>query len=426
MPKTIVVLGGGTGGLVVARRLAREKGGHKIVLVERDPVYRFDDLDEFVRGATFRGSEVMLTIWGTPSWANGGKGLQFLPTKLTDLTAFSRALADRYDGTRPGFPFVRYYTVWNESNRGQFLSPQFDAKGKLVAPSVYARLYRAAYAGIKGGNPRALVGTGETASNGRDRPTSTPGLQQTSSPGKFAELLAKERPKIKFDGWSLHPYPTSPGLPPTQQTRWPNVTLNQLQRFGTSLDTWFKRKDTPIWITEYAHETKPGEPSGVTYSQQRSYAQTALTIARHDPRVRMFIWFILRDDPTSTWQSGLIERDGSKKPAFGTFSALAHLLDGRNPILSVKSGQAAPTIRISALELYARSGPGAIVGMNVRVLDGTSVVVSSQPQTTIDSEGWVTLTIPFQPPSGRSYRVEIEVVDASANRIVRTVTLNGV
>ena len=41
MPKTIVVLGGGTGGLVVARRLAREKGGHKIVLVERDPVYRF-------------------------------------------------------------------------------------------------------------------------------------------------------------------------------------------------------------------------------------------------------------------------------------------------------------------------------------------------------------------------------------------------
>ena len=39
--KTIVVLGGGTGGLVVARRLARERGGHRIVLVEREPVYRF-------------------------------------------------------------------------------------------------------------------------------------------------------------------------------------------------------------------------------------------------------------------------------------------------------------------------------------------------------------------------------------------------
>ena len=41
MQKTIVVLGGGMGGQVVTHRLAREQGGHKIVLVERDPVYRF-------------------------------------------------------------------------------------------------------------------------------------------------------------------------------------------------------------------------------------------------------------------------------------------------------------------------------------------------------------------------------------------------
>lgn len=41
MQKTIVVLGGGMGGLVAAHRLAREQGGHKIVLVERDLVHRF-------------------------------------------------------------------------------------------------------------------------------------------------------------------------------------------------------------------------------------------------------------------------------------------------------------------------------------------------------------------------------------------------
>ncbi len=39
--KTVVILGGGTGGLVAAHRLARERDGHKIVLVEREPVYRF-------------------------------------------------------------------------------------------------------------------------------------------------------------------------------------------------------------------------------------------------------------------------------------------------------------------------------------------------------------------------------------------------
>lgn len=41
MQKTIVVLGGGMGGQVVTHRLARERGDHKLVLVERDPVYRF-------------------------------------------------------------------------------------------------------------------------------------------------------------------------------------------------------------------------------------------------------------------------------------------------------------------------------------------------------------------------------------------------
>lgn len=39
--KTVVVLGGGTGGLVAANRLAREAGGSRVVLVERDPVHRF-------------------------------------------------------------------------------------------------------------------------------------------------------------------------------------------------------------------------------------------------------------------------------------------------------------------------------------------------------------------------------------------------
>ncbi len=39
--ETVLVLGGGTGGLVAANHLARNKGGARTVLVERDPVYRF-------------------------------------------------------------------------------------------------------------------------------------------------------------------------------------------------------------------------------------------------------------------------------------------------------------------------------------------------------------------------------------------------
>jgi hypothetical protein len=36
-----------------------------------DPAYKFNDLDEFVRSAQARGIEVLITLWGTPGWANG-------------------------------------------------------------------------------------------------------------------------------------------------------------------------------------------------------------------------------------------------------------------------------------------------------------------------------------------------------------------
>ena len=56
----------------------------------------------------------------------------------------------------------------------------------------------------------------------------------------------------------------------------------------------------------------------------------------------IFIWFILRDDPTSAWQSGLVQRDGAKKPAFSAFAAVAKPYDGRNPQIFVKGGTHEP------------------------------------------------------------------------------------
>ena len=72
-----------------------------------------------------------------------------------------------------------------------------------------------------------------------------------------------------------------------------------------------------IWVTEYGFETKPGEPKGVTNAQQAAYAKQAMTVVGQSPYVFMFIWFIFRDDPTSTWQSGLEHEDSARKPAYG-------------------------------------------------------------------------------------------------------------
>jgi hypothetical protein len=392
-----------------------------------DPAYRFDDLDEFVRNAELRGMDVMLTIWGTPSWANGGKGQNFAPTSASTLQNFARALASRYSGRYSGYPFVKYYTVWNESNLGQFLSPQYDAKGKPVAPAIYARLFRAAYAGIKLGNAQALVGAGETSARGRDRFLGRTGTQETESPGKFAELLSKQKPLIRFDAWSHHPYPVAINGKPLANVRWPNVTLKQMPRFEQSLATWFKKKDLPMWVSEYAHQTKPPQPKGVTYAQQAAYATQALSYLAKDPRVEIFIWFILRDDPTSAWQSGLVTRNGAQKPSYATFSRAAKPLDGRNPYYAVKAGTSSPTVRFSAMELYARSGAGTDVGMTIAIYDNGVLQKTTQRVSQIGTDGWITFDVPLKGPVARNhtYQVTIQAIDKNGNRVDRSVLIKG-
>ena len=58
-----------------------------------DPAYQFGDVDEFVRNAQQRGTEVLITLWGTPSWANGGQKPQAMPTNVADFQNFARAVA---------------------------------------------------------------------------------------------------------------------------------------------------------------------------------------------------------------------------------------------------------------------------------------------------------------------------------------------
>ena len=189
-----------------------------------DPAYQFDDLDELVRNAQARDMEVIITLWGTPKWANRGKTPNFLPTRLSDFTAFARAVASRYSGRYPGYPYVRFFSIWNESNLQLFLAPQFDAAGRSVAPRNYAKLAAAGYAGVKAGNRGALVAIGSTSSAGRDKPLA--GKSATHSPGRFAQLVAAANPRLKFDAWAQHPYPVPANQKPLQKVKWPNVTLS--------------------------------------------------------------------------------------------------------------------------------------------------------------------------------------------------------
>ncbi len=390
-----------------------------------DSAYRFDDLDDFVRSAQKNNAEVLLTLWGTPGWANGNKGTKYLPKKMADFQNFARAVATRYSGRIAGYPFVRFYGLWNESNLGQFLSPQFNAKGKIVSAAAYAKLAAAGYKGIKSGNKKALVAIGETSSAGRDKKVA--GASDAVRPGTFAMLVAKANKRLKFDAWAQHPYPVPVNQKPTQRVKWPNVSLRSLPQFEKSLDEWFGRKNIPIWISEYGNETKPGEPKGVTEAQQAAYIQQAVGIAKKDARVQMFIWFVLRDSPGSPWQSGVYREDGGAKPAQRRWAAATASLSPINGNVRVKGGTKNPLLTIYLRSFCSNNPIGSTIGIAAKTTLGSDLAALSQSEGSLRADCTVaTRVIGLTVAKGKKYSVAIDANTKNGDVARRTITVVGV
>jgi hypothetical protein len=408
-----------------------------------DPAYKFDDVDDFVRNAQQRGMEVLITLWGTPKWANGGQAPQVAPRNMRDFQNFAQAIAARYSGRFSGYPFVRFYSVWNESNLATFLRPQFNGKGRIVSTRTYAQLAKAGTTGIKRGNKRALVAIGETSSHGRDHPKK--GLTDTVAPATFMKGVAAQakRLKLRFDAWAHHPYPFPVAQKPTQRVRYPNVTLTTMPRFEKDLDKAFGRKNVPVWITEYGNETKPGEPHGVTEAQQARYLPQAIAIARKDPRVDMFVWFVMQDSNGSLWQSGIYRLDGSPKRAQPQFGKAAAPLDPVNGTMTVKGGTKNPLVTVYLREYCANNPTGTTVGYTVRGYQGAKLVSVAQGTAPLGIDCTIRiratgLTIAKTPkpkkgkstaaqkPKGPVYRVQVAANTATTAEIVRTITITAI
>jgi cellulase (glycosyl hydrolase family 5) len=382
-----------------------------------DPAYQLADLDQLVAAAPQYGLRVMVTIVGTPKWVNGGQTPNHMPKQLSQLTAFARMLATRYNG-HTGHGSVFLWSVWNEPNLQLFLTPQFVGN-KIVSPGNYVKLYKAAYTGIKAGNSAAQVAIGETSPQGRDKPTSISGQGQSVAPGTFAKMVAATK-GLKFAAWAQHPYPTSPGAKALEKVRYPNVTLTQLPTFEQSLAKLFHRT-VPIWMTEYGHETKPAEPHGVTFSQQALYMRQALAIARSDKNVQMFVWFTFRDAPGNPWQSGIENANGTPKPSFATFSSLVHSLAGTTQ--AVRAGKA-PLVKLYVPLLTYYSPPGATVGITYQVVDERGrLVAHGQPTALIQADQSIAFTPAFVAAKGHTYTVTATVNEINGHSEAVTAAL---
>jgi hypothetical protein len=262
-----------------------------------DASYRWGVNDAVLRGLRARRIDAVVTLYGTPRWANGGQSANWAPKTGSSIAAFSYAAARRY-------PWIRRWLVWNEPNQRLHLRP--------TSPRVYvSRLLNPAYAGLKSANRRSLVGGGITAPRGG-----------AGGVSPIAWIRGMGRIRARLDAYAHNPYPLNPRREtPTSGgcARCSTITMATLERLQAEVSRAFGGKR--IWLTEYGYQTNPPDRFlGVSPELQARYLAEAALRAYRAPRVDMLIQFLVRDEPVEgRWQSGLVGIDGVVKPAYQAF-----------------------------------------------------------------------------------------------------------
>ena len=300
-----------------------------------DRAYNWDTYDRTVRFAIVNGIEPVFSILGTPPWANRARGWNVAPTNARDLRLFAAAAQKRYSGTFRDaegvtLPRVSLWMAWNEPNNPVFLKPQYRRSGRswtIQSGRDYAKICNAVVQGIKSVQRSSKVACGATGPRGNNNPNSS---RPSVSPLPFLRAM-KAGGARGFDAYAHHPYYQSPVETPSTKPR-PGprgqaptaVTLGNIDVLIRELTRLYGSR-ARVWITEYGYQTNPPDRIiGVTYAKQAKYLTQAVAIARRNPRIDMFLWFLLRDEPRlGGWQSGLTTVTAKRKPSFNAFRRAA-------------------------------------------------------------------------------------------------------
>jgi hypothetical protein len=262
-----------------------------------DEAYDWSAFDPVMDGLHARHITPLITLWGSPKWANGGKAPNALPT-TTAFGAFAYAAAKHY-------PWVRMWTVWNEPNTRVFSVP--------VSPSMYVKnLLNPAYASLHRANRANMVAGGVTS----PRRTAS-GM----SPTTFAEGMRAAHAHL--DAYAANPYPgtkvETPFRDPCSFCKTLNMSrLPQIRALVTELFGASKQ----LWLTEYGYQTDPPDRVlGVSYAKQAQYIGQAALRVWEQPGATVLIQFLVQDEPSiGGWQSGLYTKAGKAKPARAAFA----------------------------------------------------------------------------------------------------------
>ncbi|HEX7083961.1 MAG TPA: hypothetical protein VF186_07580 [Gaiellaceae bacterium] len=299
-------------------------------------------VDPVLNGLHERKIAPLVTLYGSPAWANGGRGENWAPKSASMFAAFARAAARRY-------PFVHMWTIWNEPNQARSFRP--------TSPRLYVqRLLDPAYKAIHTVQPHAKVAGGVTAPRGGSHGVSP-----------VAWLEGMHAAHAKLDAYAHNPYPLRPKETPSSGgcDHCTTITLATLERLERLVARDFPH--ARIWLTEYGYQTDPPDKLlGVSYTKQARYMGEAALRVHQLPRVDILIHYLLQDEPNvDRWQSGLQTVKAREKPSYDAFCfPLAQV--SRKGSRTVLWGQVRPGKKATYRLQERRNGHWRSVGANRR------------------------------------------------------------
>ena len=226
-------------------------------------------LDRIINPLAAQGVHILLSIASpSPTWAGANGGI---PNDTSQFQAAAQFLANRYKGK------VQAYEIWNEENLAREVAGHVS-----VAP--YVNLLKAGHAGVKAGDPGAVVLFGALTPTGVNDPSLAIDDVQY-----LKQVYAYNNGEVKqyFDQLAAHPgsnnnppdtlWPSNPGPGPGWQND-PSFYFRRIEQIRqVMVDNGDAAKQ--IWLTEFGWTTANQAP-GYEYGAQNSDQDQANYLVR--------------------------------------------------------------------------------------------------------------------------------------------------
>jgi hypothetical protein len=255
---------------------------------------------------------VVPVVMEFPDWANGSKGMWAPPTNDATFAEFMQFMAARYSGS------VTYWELGNEVNEQEFWAVAHD-----LSPARYTQFLKKGYAGVKAGNPSAIVISAGLA----------------GSDDQYLQSMYDAGAKGSFDVLGVHPY--TQGRSPYAKD--PGAVYSTFDGLAVMKTTMERNGDAAkkIWVTEVGWQTS-AVGYHVTEQEQAQYTYEAFQrVYESFPYVETVFIYGLHNTHTNPNVSvdnyGLMTLDYAPKPAYAAYRRAYDTLGQAtpNPIIPI-------------------------------------------------------------------------------------------